>query len=73
MLYITLYIAIYYTLFTVCNTYILYILHIVDYPPVHTLPDRNITNKMAPLLHFVNGPSHIAVKVQQVTMSYGQS
>jgi len=34
---------------------------------------RNRTNKMAPLLHFVNGRSHIDVKVQHMTMSYEQS
>jgi len=34
---------------------------------------RNRTNKMAPLLHFVNGRSHIDVKVQRMTMSYDQS
>jgi len=34
---------------------------------------RNRTSKMATLLHFVNGCSHIAVKVQRMTLSCDQS
>jgi len=47
----------------------------VAYPLIHTyrIVRRNSKNKMAMLLHFVNGCSHIAVQVQRMTLSFDQS
>jgi len=44
----------------------------VCYPLIHTyrIVRRNSKNKMATLLHFVNGCSHIAVQVQRMTLSF---
>jgi len=46
-----------------------------DIPLIHTyrIVRRNSKNKMATLLHFVNGCSHIAVQVQRMTLSFNQS
>jgi len=43
-------------------------------PLIHTyrIVRRNTKNKMATLLHFVKGCSHLAVKVQCMTLSCNQ-
>jgi len=49
--------------------------HLEALPLIRTycIVRRNSKNKMAKLLHFVNGCSHLAVQVKRMTLSFDQS